>query len=350
MNKTILNYFFLSIFLISLYLFLKLFWPFLIPFVLGVILVAVFYPWFSAIEKYFKSPAIASLLTCCIIFLFVILPIGALIGLLSREALGLFLFARDTLQTENVETFFMENEWLQRNILTLESTFQLDLSPENIRHQLSEAGKTIGLFLFTQAKNLTTNIISIAFNFILLLFIIFYLFRDGKKILQRILDVSPLSDKQEAHIIRKFREVGSAVFWGNLVASILQGIAASAGFLIFGPRGSILLIGLAAAILSLVPAVGPLIVFIPGGLFLIATDHLFAGIGLIVYGVVISNILDNIVKPKMIENKIKIHPLLVFFSILGGVQVFGILGILYGPLIVTLFLTIIDIYKTDFSK
>src|SRR3989338_2424481 len=161
MNKTILNYFFLSIFLISLYLFLKLFWPFLIPFVLGVILVAVFYPWFSAIEKYFKSPAIASLLTCCIIFLFVILPIGALIGLLSREALGLFLFARDTLQTENVETFFMENEWLQRNILTLESTFQLDLSPENIRHQLSEAGKTIGLFLFTQAKNLTTNIISI---------------------------------------------------------------------------------------------------------------------------------------------------------------------------------------------
>ncbi len=350
MRKNIVNYFFLALFLLALYLFIKLFSPFLIPFILAVILVAVFYPWFTGINTFLKHKGIASLITCTIIVVIVILPLGILLGLLSNEALDLFVWARDKLNKNTIEEIYLNNESLVEYLASIEATFNVDLSPAKITSEIGAISKNIGLFLYAQAREVTSNLVRIIFQFILLIFILFYFFRDGNTILKKFLDISPLKASHEKHLIQTFREVGSAVFWGNLVSALLQGLAASLGFLIFGPRGSIVLIGLATAVVSLVPAVGPLLIFIPGGIYHLVNGNTGMALALIIYGVVISNVLDNIVKPKMIENKIKIHPLLVFFSILGGVQVFGILGILYGPLIVTLFLTLLNIYKSDFER
>lgn len=349
MQKPIVPYFFGAIFLLTLFLFIKLTSPFLVPFVLAVILVTVFSSLHESMKKIFKTmPSCASLATCGVIVIFVALPVVIFLGLLSKEAFELFIWAKERVHTENIEQFLVENPRLSSQLKSIENTFNINLAPEQLKNQVGGLGAKIGLFLYNQAKAITTNVFSVIFNFLILFFILFYLFRDGDRFLKRIMEISPLLEKQERYIIQKFKEVGSAVFWGNMVSAIFQGAAAGLGVLIFGVGNSILL-GLSVALTALIPAVGPLLIYVPAGLYLMATGDYPRGIGLILYGIIVSNVIDNIIKPKMIENKIKVHPMLIFLSLIGGVQVFGILGVLYGPLIVTLFLTMLEIYETDFS-
>ncbi len=349
-NRNIFYLFFSTIFLVSLLLFIKIFWPYLTPFVLALIFAMVFYPLFEFFLKIFhQRRALSSIITCAILVLLVLLPLAAFLGLVSKEAFDVFLWARDRLNTEAIQTFLTENIWISNRIESLENLLHLDLSPDQIKDQLGSIGKNVGLFIYGQVKKLFSNIFRVLFSFILFLFILFYFFLDGKNMIKRIGDLSPLSDRQETHILQKFREVGSAVFWGNLVSAFLQGLMGGLGFTLFG-LGNGFLWGFIIALLSLIPAVGTLVVALPASGFLFIKGKLLLGVGFLVYQIIFSNLIDNVVKPKMIESRMRIHPLLVFFSILGGVQVFGLLGILYGPLIVTIFISIIEIYEADIIR
>ncbi len=322
----------------------------MIPFVLATILVTVFSPWFHTINQWLRNKqTIAAIMTCAIVLALVLIPLGVLFGLLSKEAWQLFLWAKERIQTETVADVLANNPWISEQIATIQNTLKLDLGPENIKEQLSSVAKNIGFSIYTQARAITANIFTVILNFVLLIFILFYLFRDGDDILARIMKISPLTESQERHIIIKFQQVGRAVFWGNLVSAFLQGVMAGLGFIFFG-LGNAILAGLATAISSLIPAIGTLLIYVPAAFYFFLTQQTLLGIAFIIYGIVFSNLIDNIIKPKFIETKIKVHPLLVFFSILGGVQVFGLLGILYGPVIVTIFLSLLEIYESDFQE
>ncbi len=350
MNKNIFHIYFSIVFILSSYLFIKIFWPYLTPFILALIFSVIFHPAYKWFKKQFKNrDAIASIATCFVVILIVIMPIATFLGLVSKEAFDIFEWAKDKLNTEQVELFLTENRWISKQIEYAQGILNIDLSPDQLKNQLGSIGKNVGLFIYEQITKLFSNIFRMVFYFILFIFILFYFFKDGNKIAKKIMDLSPLSDEHELRIINKFKEVGNAVFWGNLVAAFMQGLTGGLGFIFFG-LGNGFLWGFIIALLSLIPAVGTLVVAIPAGVYLIIKGKVFSGIGFLIYQVIFSNLIDNVIKPKMIESKMKIHPLLVFFSIMGGVSVFGLLGILYGPLIVTVFLSIVEIYEMDIIK
>lgn len=161
--------------------------------------------------------------------------------------------------------------------------------------------------------------------------------------------LSPLKDAQEKQLIDKFVSVSRATLMGNLVVAIIQGILTAVIFWIAGVPSAAFW-GLVTTILSLIPMLGSAVVWLPAGIILLLIGNIWQGIFVLLTGGLVVSSIDNILRPKLVEGQTSLHPLLVFLSTIGGILVFGITGFIIGPVIVVLFLTLLDIYKLDFKK
>ena len=146
----------------------------------------------------------------------------------------------------------------------------------------------------------------------------------------------------------KFHEMASVVLVVNGISGVMQGSLGGVVFAIFG-IGSPFLWGSIMAILAFFPIVGIAAVFLPASVYLFLKGRVAAGIFFVIFYLVLSSVTEYVIKPKLVGNKVKIHTLLVFLSVLGGLKVFGILGIIYGPLVITAFLTLTDIYRSNYE-
>jgi predicted PurR-regulated permease PerM len=161
-------------------------------------------------------------------------------------------------------------------------------------------------------------------------------------------ELSPLPDDQDRKLMDKFHAMASVVLVVNGISGLIQGFLGGAVFAIFG-LGSPFLWGFIMAILAFFPIVGIAVVFVPASIYLFLKGRIAAGIFFIIFYLFVSSIVEYVVKPKLVGNKVRMHTLLVFLSILGGLKVFGILGIIYGPLVITAFLTLTDIYRASYE-
>jgi predicted PurR-regulated permease PerM len=187
------------------------------------------------------------------------------------------------------------------------------------------------------------------FSFFLIFITMFFLFRDGPDILEILRTSNPLPRAYETEIIQKFQDVSYATFFGNIFTAIVQGSAAAVLFWILGIP-SPLFWGAVVAFVALVPIVGAFLVWIPMSAYLYLTGESARAVLVLVLGGLVVSSIDNILKPILIHGRTKMHPLLVFLSVLGGMQVFGFLGILMGPLIVAVFLSFLNFYRLEFQE
>jgi predicted PurR-regulated permease PerM len=171
---------------------------------------------------------------------------------------------------------------------------------------------------------------------------------DGKKLINFLIELSPLPEDQDRKLMGKFHEMASVVLVVNGISGLIQGSLGGVVFAIFG-LGSPLLWGSIMAILAFFPIVGIGAVFIPASAYLFLKGRIGAGIFFVIFYIVISSVIEYVIKPKLVGNKVRVHTLLVFISVLGGLNVFGILGIIYGPLVITAFLTLTDIYRSSYE-
>jgi predicted PurR-regulated permease PerM len=213
---------------------------------------------------------------------------------------------------------------------------------------LSELGRSVGLFLYEQVSAAASNVLQFVVNFALMLLVIFFLFIDGKKLIAFLVELSPLPDDQDRKLMDKFHAMASVVLVVNGISGLIQGFLGGVVFAIFG-LGSPFLWGFIMAILAFFPIVGIAVVFVPASIYLFLKGRIAAGIFFVIFYLVVSSIVEYVVKPKLVGNKVRMHTLLVFLSILGGLKVFGILGIIYGPLVITAFLTLTDIYRASYE-
>jgi len=182
-----------------------------------------------------------------------------------------------------------------------------------------------------------------------MLLIVFFLFMDSGKIIDFISDLSPLPKDQDEKLIQKFKDMAGAILIGYGFAGFLQGAVGGLVFAVFGLNAPFLW-GVLMALLAFLPIIGIGVVFIPAAVFMFIKERFFAGCFFIVFYLVLSFGVENILKPKIVGERVKMHTLLVFLAIIGGMKLFGILGIIYGPLIVTCFLTLVDIYHENYQK
>lgn len=344
----LIQIFFFVLFLAIGYLFVKMFLPYLTAIILATICAAVFYPLYKRLLRKLNGRAsLAAGLMCALVVLLVVAPIGAFAGVLTREAIDFASTARDQISEDEIDTLLHGGGPISEGFVVVQDRFGITLDPEAVKTSILDAAKNIGLRVASSTGAIAGSVLGGLLQFLLMIFTLFYLFKDGRALAEYLVDLSPLPDKQERHIIRRFKDVGGAVLYGNLVSAGLQGLFGGIGFAIFGLPGAFLW-GAVMGVLALIPLLGTLFVFIPATVILVLQGEWGLAIGFLIYNVIAANVLDNWLKPKLIERKLQAHPLLVFFSIIGGLSVFGAFGLLYGPIIMVIFLALLEIYKKDF--
>lgn len=326
----------------------KLIAPFFAIIILGIVSTGVFNPVFRIFSKKLP-PQAASVLTCVLIFFVVFIPVVFFVGVLSKEAFTLYVMARDAVFSDQLKNLLANTHALERfNDLLVRLGIAKVVSWDELISPISELGKIVGFSLFEQARFFTSNVFRIVLYFCLMLIIVFYMFMDGDRFKKYLYDLSPLPDEHDAKLFGKFMDMAGAVLIGNGLGGLIQGISGGVLFWLLG-WNSPFLWGFIMGFLAFLPIVGVGIVLIPAAAILMLKSRLLAGILVLVFYAVLSWGVEYIFKPKLVGDRVRMHPLIVFFAIIGGLKAYGILGIIYGPLIATLFLTLADIYFSSFQ-
>ena len=340
--------FFLVLFCIAIGLAGNLIAPFFSIIILGIVSTGIFNRVFHFFKKK-MSPNFASALTCVLIFVVVLIPVVFFVGVLSKEAFNLYVMAKDAVFSNQLKDLLESTKALERfNELLLRAGIEKTVTWDELVNPISELGKFVGFSLFEQARFVTSNVFNIVLYFCLMLIVVFYLLMDGDKLIKYMYDLSPLSDEHDAKLFEKFKDMAGAVLVGNGLGGLIQGVAGGVVFMGLG-LNSPFLWGVIMGFLAFLPIVGIGIVLIPTAGILMLKAKIAAGVFVLVFYAVLSWGIEYIFKPKVVGDRVSMHPLVVFFAIIGGLKSYGILGIIYGPLIATLFLTLADIYFSSFQ-
>ncbi|MCG8684430.1 MAG: AI-2E family transporter [Desulfobacterales bacterium] len=342
-------YFFLALFCISIFLVGKLIAPFFASIILGVVITGIFGPVFRRLASK-MSPKLASVLTCLAVFFVVFIPVVFFVGVLSKEALGLYNMARDAVFSDQLIVLLENTKALDRiNDLLAKAGIETQITWNELIAPVSDLGKTVGFSLFQQARFITSNLVNLVFYFCLMLLVVFYMLMDGERFIQYLYDLSPLKDEHDKELYEKFNDMAGAVLIGNGLGGLIQGCAGGLLFWFLG-LNSPFLWGVIMGFLAFLPIVGIGVVLVPTAVFFMLKSSVGMGVFILVFYALLSWGIEYLFKPKVVGDRVAMHPLIVFFAIIGGLKVYGILGIIYGPLIATLFLTLADIYFSSFQS
>ena len=201
--------------------------------------------------------------------------------------------------------------------------------------------------VISNSKNILAGTASTIVSVLIVIFCMFFFFIDGEKMLKKIRYWTPISNKYDRALFQKFRDVSYSTIFSTFVTAIAQGIIGAIGFLIVG--FPIFFASIAMAFASIIPYVGTALIWVPVSLFLLITGQIWQGIFMLIWGAVVVGNSDNILRAYLIKDKAEVHPLFVFFSIMGGLSLFGFWGIVYGPLIISLAVTIMHIYEMEYK-
>ena len=293
---------------------------------------------------------LAALATIAIVLLCIIVPSTLLISYLIEEVYDLVLSIRDSLTSQRI-LFTLQNYPLIMDMITSRPFFWVDLHAA-VQDLAGEYGQyldtdRIGSWvgsIFTVAKDSLTVTLSFLFNVLFGLIILFFLFRDGPTFYVFMRNALPFPPQITDRFASRMRSLISTVLKGNVFISILQGLAVGIGLTVCGINNAVVY-GVIASVFSLIPVVGTMIVWLPAAAYLgIVEGSWGLALFLAIYCLAMYLLLENIVKPKLMDRKLGMHPLLLFFAILGGLTEFGFTGVILGPLFVTLFMTIWSIY------
>jgi predicted PurR-regulated permease PerM len=345
-SRYMILWFFLGLFLVSFFLLGWMLRPFISIIILGTVVTGICNPVYHFIRRRLNS-SWASIIVCALIFFTLFIPTVFFVGILSKEAYELYLMGKDALISNQIKDLIANSVILDKVNYFL-ANFNLKISGDELNNLVSEASKTVGLFLYKQATSVASNILNFLISFFLMLLVVYFLLIDGDKLASFITDLSPLPKEQDDKLIQKFKDIAGAILIGNGFCGLIQGVLGGAVFALFGLKSPFMW-GVIMTLLAFLPIVGIGIIFIPASLYLFLTGNIGSGIFFIVFYVVLSSSIEYLLKPRLVGKRVQMHTLLVFFSIIGGLKLFGILGIIYGPLVVTAFLTLTDIYHTSYS-
>lgn len=333
-KKIIERYFFFGLLLSTLVLTFFIFKPFISILVISASFSVVLYP----IYKYFlkvKIPgSVSSLLT---ILFFLIIICGPILGI------GILVFN----QTQNLYEYIAINGGASAFLNTIEMNLHRYL-PEGINFDFNDKIGELISFTSSNIAKVFTSTITVLFSLFLTIVSLFFFLRDGARWRKALILISPLSKEDDEKILNKLSLSINGIIKGYLLIALIQGFLMGIGLAFFGVPNAALW-GVIAGIGSLIPTVGTALVSIPAVIFLFATGNTFGGIGMSIWAFALVGWVDNLLNPIIISSKIKIPQILVLFSILGGLVLWGPIGFLIGPLVISLLYSLISIYNNEYK-
>lgn len=346
MTKNFTRSFLIILVAIVLFAAFLIFRPFLTEIFVAAILVSVFYTPFEHLVRFLKGRRnLAALLMCLILVLIIIIPAAKMISYGGQKSVGLYSSTVVFFENNNFGDIF-KSEFFQKAPLSYLNLDELDLGSGAFRSTILEVSKKISNIFISGAavvfKETTKFVVSLA----LIIMTMFFFFVDGVKILRRIMYLSPLPNNHDQIIFNKFRKVSYTIFVSTFVAAGAQGLVGALGFGIVGFPP--LLAGVLIALLSLLPYVGSMLLYVPVGIFYIFSGDIKEGVFILAWGALIIGTIDNVIRAYMIKDDAEVNPIFVLFAILGGLSLFGFWGIILGPLIIALMVTVFHIYELEF--
>jgi predicted PurR-regulated permease PerM len=345
LNPTQARFFFV-IFILSILVLGGVLWPFWQLLILAFLLAGIFRPVYSWLLRW-MSPWLASMLACCLIILIVFVPLTFCIGALSTETLNLYQLVRDSNLLLKLQEF-IQNNTLTREAQEVLAGMGINFDPKDLTGTLSKIAGTVGLFIYNQASVWAGNIMSFVLQFCILILVVYFLLIDIDRLLLFLMKLSPLPDDQDELLLKKFMEIAGAILVVNCISGLFQGLLGGIFFAFLGLKSPVLW-GSVMAVLAFLPIFGIGLILIPAAIILFVGGHIGQAISTFIFYIILSFTVEYLLKPKFVGDQVKMHTLLVFLSILGGMSVFGVLGIIYGPLVVTGFLTLSELYMNVYS-
>ncbi len=330
---------------LSFYLFYRILSPFLGPMVWAILLSIVFYPLFDKLRGWLrKRETLAAMIMTLLVIFVIVLPSSLLAISLANEVVDAYHDLEEMIKTGRLQAYleqirqFVVIRWIWSSL-----DQYMDLSQADPFKFLLQNLRQVGTFLFNQTSVIFKGLSTFVIGFFFALLSLYYLFKDGHRLLERLKTIAPIPSKERELILLRFKEMIYATIYGGMVVAIVQGLLGGLMFWVLGISSPILW-GTAMALLSFIPVGGTALIWAPASLLFILQGNFIKGIILLLFGAFVISMVDNLIRPKLISSKTKIHPLLLFFSVLGGIQAFGMIGLVAGPLITTLCLTLIEIY------
>jgi predicted PurR-regulated permease PerM len=226
-----------------------------------------------------------------------------------------------------------------------------DLTGRNV--SLSETFTTLGNALKQDVRETFPRFVTFTSNFLLstfvMFFVMFYLLIEKDRFINMVRKILPFSKKNSNKLIDESGKVTKAILIGQVLTAIIQGLLGMFSFLIVGINGAFFW-GIIMIILSIIPVIGVFLVWVPAGIILLLEGQIWQGIFVLVWGALVVSQIDNIVRPKLVNKFAKIHPLETFLGVIIGLTTFGIVGLILGPLIVSLFRTLISVYVIEYVE
>lgn len=340
-NKNLLAKSFLLIILLSLlgacYF---IFRSFLIEIITATILVTIFYPAYEQLTKIMRGrKAIASFLMCFLVVLLVIVPMINFIIFASQKSVDAYTETVRFINNNDIEHF------IENGILSKSTFLKFDIS--SFKNLATTVVKNVGIWFYEGASKFVIGTTGFMISLVWIIITMFFFFIDGKRMLHQLMYWTPLPNKYDKAIFSKFKDVSYSIIMSIFVTAIVQGILGSIAFFIIGLPA--FFAGVFIAIFSIIPYVGTAIIWLPTGIYLLFSGQIWQGIFMLIWGTVVVGMADNVIKAYLIKDKAQVHPLFVIFSIIGGIALFGFWGLILGPLLISLTVTILHIYELEFA-
>ncbi|MPS26769.1 AI-2E family transporter [Pigmentiphaga sp.] len=345
MSQTSLQYrtFLLLLVLVTL-AFGWLLWPFFGAVFWGAILAIIFFPLQRRLVTAFGGRNnLAALATLAVCVLIVIIPVSLIAGTIVSQGAGFY----EQIKAGDIDF----RGYLDQAMAALPPTARSLLEKfgmvdvNSIQSKLAEVATRGSQFFATQALNIGQNTFQFVISLGVMLYLLFFLLRDGPDLSARIRQALPLTEEHKRHLFRKFIAVVRATVKGNIVVAITQGMLGGLIFWILGIKGA-LLWSVVMAFLSLLPAVGAGLIWGPVAIYFILSGDTLQGIILTLYGILVIGLVDNVLRPILVGKDTRMPDYVILISTLGGMALFGINGFVIGPLIAALFMAVWDLFSS----
>ena len=315
--------------------------PFLSPIFAAIVIAIAFYPLHGLIRRHIPRRSLAATLTTVLVLLLVTVPPVVLGIAVSGELSDMYQsLSRKSAAVGGVNPYLMH---LLEEVLSRLGKY-VDLSQLDLRAALLRWLEQASRSLLAIGGTVVSNIFAFAFNLVIVFFTLFFLFREGGMIRNRVAALLPLSTREVAKLFGSIHDTVIANLYGGLAVGLTQGSLTGIAFWVLGVPSPILW-ALVTVLASLVPMIGSALVWGPASIFLLATGHWGKALILLGWGAAVVAQVDALVRPYVVSERAKAHTLLVFFALLGGMKAFGFMGLFIGPIVLSIAMALLDMLR-----
>lgn len=318
------------IFIILIVLSFLLLKPLLLSIIIGIILAFVFLPLYNQINKFLKLKGLSAFLMCILLLVVIILPLWYLAPIAIDQSIKFYISSQQMDLITPFKTIFPS--------LFKTETFS------------TEIGSAIQSFVTKSTNSLMNNLSNFILNFpriflqlLVVFFTFFFVLRDNDKLILYIKSLLPFSKEVETKLFHSSKNITMSIIYGQVLVGIVQGAITGIGFFLFKVPNALLLTVL-AAVAGIFPIIGTAVVWIPVAIFFFLAGNTVSAFGVIIFGL-ISSVLENFIKPIFVSKRTKVNSSIILIGMIGGLFMFGILGIILGPLILSYLLIVLEIFR-----